>query len=83
MILFLFHIGLMDTENIDLLEIFWQKKLIKKSGYKKSLKIARYEVWGTLRAPNYYEDITDFIDKKRELIECYESRKKHVMRIEF
>lgn len=52
------------------------KKLIKKSGYKQSLKIARYEVWGTLQAPNYYEDITGFIDKKRELIESYESRKK-------
>ncbi len=52
------------------------KKLIKKSGYKKSLKIVRYEVWGALSNPNYYEDITDFKDAKQSLIDAYISRKK-------
>lgn len=52
------------------------KKLLKKNGFKKDLKIARYEVWGTLQAPNYYEDITTFVDKKRELIDLYVSRNK-------
>ena len=52
------------------------KKLLKKSGYKKTLKIARYEVWEALNNPNYYEDITDFISQKEELINAYESRKK-------
>lgn len=52
------------------------KKLLKKNGFKKDLKIVRYEVWGTLQAPNYYEDITNFVDKKRELIDLYVSRNK-------
>ena len=55
---------------------YFVKKLLKKAGYKKSLKIARYEVWGTLQDPNYYENITDFVDKKRELIDLYVSRSK-------
>lgn len=52
------------------------KKLLKKSGYKKNLKIVRYEVWGTIQSPNYFEDITDFAERKKELINAYESRKK-------
>ena len=52
------------------------KRLLNKSGYKKSLKIVRYEIWGTMVNPNYYEDITDFVNKKTELINTYESRKK-------
>lgn len=52
------------------------KQLLKKSGYKKSLKIVRYEVWGTMQNPNYYEDITDFVQRKKELINAYESRSK-------
>ncbi len=55
---------------------YFVKKLLKKQGYKKSLKIARYEVWGTLNNPNYYEDITDFTVQKEELINSYKSRKK-------
>lgn len=52
------------------------KKLIKKSGYKKDCKIARYEVWGTIQSPNYYEDITGYNSNKGNLINLYESRSK-------
>lgn len=52
------------------------KKLLKKSGYKKNLKIARYEVWANLESVNYFEDISDVINQKEKLINTYESRKK-------
>lgn len=50
------------------------KHLLKKSGYKNDAKIARYEVWATLENVNYFEDISDVIEKKEELINAYESR---------
>lgn len=51
------------------------KDLIKKQGYKENLKILRYELWSPIQEPNYYEDITDFTDKKVELIHAYKSRR--------
>ena len=52
------------------------KRILKKTGYKKSLKIVRYEIWGTMQNPNYYEDITDYVSQKEELINNYKSRKR-------
>lgn len=51
------------------------KKILKKSGYKKDLKIVRYEIWSTIKLPNYFEDITDVKQKKEQLINLYQSRK--------
>lgn len=50
------------------------KNFIKKQGCKESLKILRYELWSPLKAPDHYEDITDFVNKKRELILNYKIR---------
>ena len=52
------------------------KDLLKEQGYKKDLKILRYELWSPLPNPNYYEDITDFAERKEELIHSYKSRAK-------
>ncbi len=52
----------------------FMKKLLKKTRYKKDLKIARYEVWSAIQDPNYFEDITDFIQEKTDLINAYKSR---------
>ena len=50
------------------------KKILKKQKYKKNLIIMRYELWTPMLFPNYYEDITDFIDDKIRLINLYKSR---------
>ena len=50
------------------------KKCLKTSGYKKGLKIMRYELWSPMNSSNYYEDITDYINKKEELINLYASQ---------
>ncbi len=50
------------------------KHFLETQGYKENLKILRYELWSPLKEPNYYEDITDFADKKRELILNYKIR---------
>lgn len=50
------------------------KKILKRTGYKKDLKIARYEVWSTIKDPNYFEDITDVKQEKEFLINLYKSR---------
>lgn len=50
------------------------KKLIEKQGYRENLKILRYELWSPMPNPNYYEDITEFAETKRELINAYKSR---------
>lgn len=51
------------------------KQILRKTGYKPSLKIVRYELWSTINKPNYYEDITNFVQNKMDLIKNYESRK--------
>jgi len=50
------------------------KKMLKKQGFKENLKIMRYELWSTIEKPNYYEDITDFVEAKKELIYAYGER---------
>ena len=50
------------------------KNLLIKQGYKEYLKILRYELWSPLQNPNYFEDITNVIEKKRELILNYKIR---------
>lgn len=50
------------------------KNLLKKSGYKPTLKIMRYELWSPILEPNYYEDITEYINVKKDLIDFYKSR---------
>ncbi len=50
------------------------KHFLETQGYKENLKILRYELWSPLKEPNHYEDITDFVDKKRELILNYKIR---------
>ncbi len=50
------------------------KRLIEVQGYKETLKILRYELWSPVQNPNYYEDITEFVQKKKELINAYKSR---------
>ena len=47
------------------------KSLFEKQGFKDSLQLIRYELWTTLKEVNYYEDITEFINKKKELISSY------------
>lgn len=49
--------------------------ILKKINYKKSLLILHYDSWAPLSHVNYIEDISQVIDKKRKLIEMYESRK--------
>jgi LmbE family N-acetylglucosaminyl deacetylase len=49
-------------------------QLLKNKPYKKKLKIAFYEVWQTLALPNNYIDISDVIEKKKELIGNYKSQ---------
>lgn len=50
------------------------KQILKKVRYKKDLIIMRYELWSPMKAPNYYEDITDFVDLKIQYIKSYKSR---------
>ena len=48
--------------------------LLKKKNHKKDLKIAFYEVWQALALPNYFVDITDVKDIKRDMINAHESQ---------
>lgn len=49
------------------------KKLLK-NNHKKNLKIVFYEVWTPILEPNYFEDISDFINKKMEILSIYASQ---------
>lgn len=49
-------------------------QILNRMGYKRNLKIVRYEVWGTMNEINYFEDISMCIDEKKRLINLYESR---------
>lgn len=53
-------------------------QLIKKSRYNKRSKIVFYGVWSTVTGPNYFEDISQVIDKKVDGILLYKSRTKNV-----
>ena len=50
--------------------------LIKKQGYNPKTLIAYYNVWGTITAPNYFEDISSVQTKKTEALLLYKSRMK-------
>ncbi len=47
------------------------KELLEKQSHKSNLQILRYENWNPIKEANYYENITDVIDKKREIILSY------------
>lgn len=50
------------------------RQLLKESKPKDNLQIAFYEVWSTLALPNVFLDISDVIEKKRELINSHKSQ---------
>lgn len=50
------------------------KNFLSIQGYKENLKILRYELWSPIAKPNYFEDITDFVEAKKELICNYKNR---------
>ena len=50
------------------------KKMLRKQGCKKDLKIVFYEVWRPLFKPNYYLDISDVTKQKAKLISLYKSQ---------
>lgn len=49
-------------------------RLLKDKKHKKNLKILMYEVWSSLAMPNSYVDISDCIDKKKEMINSHISQ---------
>ncbi|OGI21814.1 MAG: hypothetical protein A2255_00660 [Candidatus Melainabacteria bacterium RIFOXYA2_FULL_32_9] len=57
--------------------VLLQKLLLNKK-YKSGLKIVFYEVWSALPLPNYFFDISDVIENKKELINLYQSQVKYV-----
>lgn len=50
------------------------KRILKKNGYKKDLKIVFYEVWSPILNPNYYEDISSVVYKKQDILNLYQSQ---------
>ena len=50
------------------------KRLFDEKETNPNLKICFYEVWSTLGFVNSYIDISDIIDKKRAMINCYKSQ---------
>lgn len=49
-------------------------KLLKEKKHKPNLQIMMYEVWSSLTMPNVYVDISDVIEKKKEIINCHKSQ---------
>lgn len=49
------------------------KRILRKNGYKKDLKIVFYEVWSLIPNPNVFIDISSVIDKKYEILHLYKS----------
>lgn len=49
-------------------------RLLKEKKHKKDLKIMMYEVWSALPMPNAFVDISDCIEKKKEMINCHVSQ---------
>jgi len=54
------------------------QQFLKEKKYKKSLKIAMYEIWSAMTMPNYFLDITKVVRKKREIIKLYASQNKNL-----
>lgn len=50
------------------------KKILQKVGFNTHTKIVFYEVWSALPSPNHYEDVTNVLNKKSKLLECYSSQ---------
>lgn len=50
------------------------KKLLERVKHKPDLKICFYEVWSALGFVNAYVDISDVVEKKKEMINCYKSQ---------
>lgn len=50
------------------------KRILKKNGYKKDLKIVFYEVWSPILNPNYFEDISSVVYKKQDILNLYQSQ---------
>lgn len=50
------------------------KRHIANTPHKKNLKIAFYEVWSALALPNSYVNISNFIEKKKKLINSHVSQ---------
>ena len=47
------------------------QNLLEKQGFNIDLKILRYELWNPIKNADYYEDISNFVDNKKELILSY------------
>lgn len=57
------------------------KNLLERQKYKDSLKIIRYEIWSPLKFADYYEDITDCIEQKRDLVLKYKNNNNYAAQI--
>lgn len=53
-------------------------KAFKEKRIQKDINILMYEIWGTLLLPNFYIDISDMIETKKEIINMYHSQVKHI-----
>ena len=49
------------------------KRILRKNGYKKDLKIVFYEVWSLIPNPNVFIDISKVINKKTKILHLYKS----------
>lgn len=49
------------------------KRILRKNGYKKDLKIVFYEVWSLIPNPNVFVDVSSVIDRKTEILRLYKS----------
>ena len=54
------------------------KNILGKQTYKPTLQILRYELMNPLKTADYYEDITDVIDKKKNLISIYRNDNNYI-----
>jgi len=54
------------------------KKAYSENIINDKIKIAMYEVWGTLPLPNFYIDLSSMIEEKKEIINMYHSQIKHI-----
>ncbi|EKE03434.1 MAG: N-acetylglucosaminyl-phosphatidylinositol de-N-acetylase family protein Est14A [uncultured bacterium] len=61
--------------------VLLQKLLLNKK-YKNNLKIVFYEVWSALPLPNYFFNISDVVESKKELINLYQSQVRYVSFVE-
>ena len=53
-------------------------RLLRQRPYKEQLKLAFYEVWSTLPAPNSFVDLSGLAEAKRQLIATYASQVKQI-----